>query len=358
MSWRGGVGGIMSNQGTSHDALGEAWIEAIVRRRGRRPWLGVLASVAVGIGLIILLLSQIDPMEVVALCRRVDLRWGLAGAICFAGTYLFRAVRFRVLLAEGQTTLGRMYSVACVHGMLNHILPVRVGELSYLYLVRRVFDVSLGEAAVSLLVARLFDYVVVALIFVVAAVRILPTLSGAVTWYLGGAAGLALLALILLLLARRVSGWLRGRAVGGSRGGRGARAALLDWFEAKLSETDKGLERTSQGIVRIRTVLSSLLVWIGVFGTFFCFLRGLGFVATAWFAIVGSTFAVLTSVLPLSGIGSFGTLEAGWTAGFLLIGFTKEEAIASGFAVHLLVFATVVLLGLAGAVAIVMDRSR
>lgn len=348
----------MSNQMRSHGVPRDASRGAMVRRCGFRRWLGVLASVVAGIGLIILLLSQIDPREVVALCARVDLRWALGGVICYAGTYFFRAVRFRFLLAEGQTTLGRMYSVACVHGMLNHILPIRFGELSYLYLVGRVFDVSLGEAAVSLMVARLFDYVVVALIFVVAAVRILPAFSGVVTWYLGGGVGLALLALILLLLAGRVSGWLRGRAAAGSRGRRGARATLLDWFETKLSEMGKGLERTSQGIVRIRTILLSLLVWIGVFGTFFCFLRGLGFVATAWFAIVGSTFAVLTSVLPLSGIGSFGTLEAGWTAGFLLIGFTKEEAIASGFAVHLLVFATVVLLGLAGVVAIVMDRSR
>ena len=46
----------------------------------------------------------------------------------------------------------------------------------------------------------------------------------------------------------------------------------------------------------------------------------------------------MVSTLPISGLGNWGTLEAGWAAGFLMAGLSKEKAIATGFGVHILVF--------------------
>ena len=340
---------------TTGELVVEADIVPTKGYRGLRHRLGIFASALVGVGLIVVLLSFIDPRTIIMLCSQLDPRWGLAGALCYGATYLFRAARFQVLLAERRTAIGRMYSVACVHGMLNHLLPMRFGEVSYLYLVRRAFGVSLGEAAVSLLVARLFDYMVVSTIFMIAAVRVLPELPGGVGWYLVGAAALAALAVLGLILAVRLSHRLQ---TWGARIRQERRRGVLSWVGQKLDEVARAFDSASRARVYMRVLGLSVLVWGGVFGTFYCLLRGLGFGVSPWLAIVGGTFAVLTSVLPLSGVGSFGTLEAGWTAGFLLIGFEREQAIASGFAVHLLLFAMVILLGLVGAAAIAVGRKR
>jgi uncharacterized membrane protein YbhN (UPF0104 family) len=46
----------------------------------------------------------------------------------------------------------------------------------------------------------------------------------------------------------------------------------------------------------------------------------------------------MASAIPISGFGNWGTLEAGWAAGFLMAGLSKEKAIATGFGVHILIF--------------------
>ena len=64
--------------------------------------------------------------------------------------------------------------------------------------------------------------------------------------------------------------------------------------------------------------------------------------------IVGATFAVLTKALPLVTVGGLGAHEAGWTVGFMLVGFDKEIAIATGFAVNILTLLSSLVFGLGG----------
>jgi len=54
--------------------------------------------------------------------------------------------------------------------------------------------------------------------------------------------------------------------------------------------------------------------------------------------VVGSTFANITQLIPINTLGSFGTLEAGWTLGYALIGIDAKQALTAGFVLHLLVF--------------------
>lgn len=60
--------------------------------------------------------------------------------------------------------------------------------------------------------------------------------------------------------------------------------------------------------------------------------------------LFGSTISVIVNALPISGIGNWGTMEAGWIAGFLLVGISKEKAIATALGVHLMIFILILLL--------------
>ena len=75
-----------------------------------------------------------------------------------------------------------------------------------------------------------------------------------------------------------------------------------------------------------------------IFWTFYAFLRGFGIGISFLQMIFGSTVGVIANALPISGIGNWGTLEAGWAAGFLMVGLPKEKAIATGFGIHILIF--------------------
>jgi uncharacterized membrane protein YbhN (UPF0104 family) len=78
---------------------------------------------------------------------------------------------------------------------------------------------------------------------------------------------------------------------------------------------------------------------------FYAFLRGFGIEISFLKVVFGSTIAVLANALPISGIGNWGTLEAGWAAGFLMVGLSKEKAIATGFGVHIVIFVVCVVMG-------------
>jgi len=71
---------------------------------------------------------------------------------------------------------------------------------------------------------------------------------------------------------------------------------------------------------------------------FYAFLRGFGISISFLNVIFGSSVALFVNALRSAGVGNWGILEAGWTAGFLLVGLSKEKAIATGFGVHILIF--------------------
>jgi uncharacterized membrane protein YbhN (UPF0104 family) len=92
--------------------------------------------------------------------------------------------------------------------------------------------------------------------------------------------------------------------------------------------------------------IASLASWIMIFWMFYAFLRGFGIDISFLKGVFGSTIAVIANALPISGIGNWGTLEAGWAAGFLIVGLSKEKAIATGFVVHILIFIICAILGI------------
>jgi uncharacterized membrane protein YbhN (UPF0104 family) len=78
------------------------------------------------------------------------------------------------------------------------------------------------------------------------------------------------------------------------------------------------------------------VIWLGTFGWFWAFLAAVGIRTKAAEVIVGATFAVLSKAIPFVTVGGLGAHEVGWTVGFMLVGFEKQTAIASGFAVNIL----------------------
>jgi uncharacterized membrane protein YbhN (UPF0104 family) len=64
--------------------------------------------------------------------------------------------------------------------------------------------------------------------------------------------------------------------------------------------------------------------------------------------IFSTSFAVFTTVLPIQGIGGFGTLEGGWSAGLIAAGLKSEVAICSAFIFHMVMIMYFLVLGLLG----------
>jgi hypothetical protein len=62
--------------------------------------------------------------------------------------------------------------------------------------------------------------------------------------------------------------------------------------------------------------------------------------------MLGTSIYRIASNLPVYGIGGFGTVEITWSAAFILLGMATQDAVVSGFAVHVIGLAYAMLLGL------------
>jgi hypothetical protein len=74
--------------------------------------------------------------------------------------------------------------------------------------------------------------------------------------------------------------------------------------------------------------------------------------------LFASSFAVFSTMLPIQGIGGFGTMEGGWALGFIAVGAAEEVAINTGFGFHLIVLLFTITLGIYGYIKIFYIRKE
>ena len=261
------------------------------------------------------LVGSIDGAALVTLLRPENLPGMLAGGVFFQLMNVARGVRIArmttryvgvpVALVDG-------VGLATVTNLANHVLPLRLGEIVYVALSRTAFKVPIAKAAGVLLTIRLYDLVGLLLI-ALCGVMVVPAI--AIPWYV-----LAVLLAGLLVVAVRLDLVF---ALAGK---------LVPRFAVALPFTKNP-----------RFVASSigyaLLVWGLQACGFALLLRTFAIRVSFAEMLVATSVANLAAVLPLSALGTFGALEAGWTAGFVALGVDQTVAATSGLAAHLVIVA-------------------
>jgi len=102
-----------------------------------RRHLARASAVVVTAALLALLLSHVEMSDLVATLKSIEPGYVLLGLGAYASCYLFRALRFYVLLNR-EVRVADLFAIVCVHNMVNDILPARSGELSYIYLLKKL----------------------------------------------------------------------------------------------------------------------------------------------------------------------------------------------------------------------------
>lgn len=95
-------------------------------------------------------------------------------------------------------------------------------------------------------------------------------------------------------------------------------------------------------------MISSLLIWGFNYVVIYLLMRGMNFQISILLVVLGGTFILLTTVLPIQGIAGFGTTETIWTLVFVPLGLSLDQAIISGFCYHIVIILYFTILGLYG----------
>lgn len=260
--------------------------------------------------------------------------------------YAARSLRFALLipLAE-RPAYGVALAISSAHNLASYVLPAKTGEASLIVYLKAYAGVSASSGVASLVVSRLFDlavlcaWVAAAIAWVAndyeAVARLLPL----VPLLLGGAMVLACMCLRPHWLSSLTTFFLARAGIGRRPFGQ----AIL----ARLERVGAALRSTAGARTQVGCLALTVVQWAGVFAFYAVLARAAGLPESIGYAeaVFGSSLAVLFNLLPINGFAGFGTQEAGWKIGFVLLGVEPDLALATGFAVHLVQLANVVLFG-------------
>ena len=235
-------------------------------RVGIRRWLRAALGVGVAVFCFLLLSRLTDSRAVWDALRHFWWPVFILVAPLFALQMWLRVVRWSLLLVQGTAALRLLYSAMMIGYAFNAILPVGIGEVSRIYVLRRQGNVPVGRAGASIALERSLDVLFAALLVCGSALTLdLPpwALRAAL---LGGAFSLAVVLGIYLLSRLRYK--------------------FLAGLEPRLRNTPlKGLW----------DVLHSSLELYGEIHTFGRWMRPLAWSCVIWALAVGVTHGIVLS---------------------------------------------------------------
>jgi len=296
--------------------------------------------------LVALLFSQIDLKDVISTLQNINPVYLLTGFIVYTCSYFFRAWRFHILLNR-EVSIKDLFTIACVHNAINNLLPARTGELSYIYLLKKLNQKTIGDGIATLVVSRIFDFIALIILFFLAIVLItdIPKIIMDALWIIA-IFGFFLLIILVLLLTRGKKFVIQMQK--SAERLHCEHNPGVHYLIRKGFETIESLDRIQMKKSISALMISSLLIWGVNYFVVYLLMMGMNFQLSIFIVILGGTFILLTTVLPIQGVAGFGTTETIWTLVFVPLGLSVDQAIVSGFCYHIVIILYFTILGIYG----------
>lgn len=311
-----------------------------------KKYLARLLPLGVGLVLISWLFSQVDLHEAARIVRNIPPSLLLAGMGSYLGGFLLRAFRFRLLLPQ-QIPLRHLVPIVLVHYAALNIIPARLGELSYIILLKQVNQVSTGRSVSNLLIARVFDHLTISLLFLMSAVFLDFSSSWLNTLLLVVSVALiATCALLALLLAykTRYVGWFHALISALKL----ERFQLAHKIERELEEVVNALLTLRFGANLFPVFIVSCGIWLCIFATNYFLLHAFQVQLSYQEIVFTSTCIIMMRLLPLQFVSGFGIHETTWVFLAEALGVPRQIAITAAFGSHIIATLFLLCFGLYG----------
>lgn len=252
---------------------------------------------------------------------------------------LARATRFWLLI-DRTAPLHLLILIVMARNLFVDLLPARLGELSYVYLLTKRAGRPAEDGLASLFLAVLFDLIALVPLLILAILVVGSDGTISVPILASATVALGALAFIAMKVAVPI-GTLVARWLG---------PGILPQYETALwrAKAAKLIRRTVEALRDVqsrsifwRVLLVSMVVRLCKFGSYYflvlAIMTPLGYTTDSlgFFRVfLGVVTAELAAALPIHGIAGFGTFEVAWTLSFSRLGFSTEHAIMSGILAH------------------------
>lgn len=299
-----------------------------------------MLSAAVTLATFLIIGQYLDFDEFMTLSQTTNPAWFIPALVVFLVNYLLRAIRFRLLIYSASPSQVKIFGTTALHGMLNYLLPAKLGELVYPFLARSRLGLSLSEGAATLIVARFWDFAVVILLLPVTAFYFADQLQ---SWAL----------LSIVCVAILVSGLF----------------GVVFWLVNHHQVINLNVEHSSTAMRRALTAMSQLTtalrsihgkknhvsialltcgIWSCIYVNFYFLVLALGFETTLFEMAVVSVLLMPLTLIPTQGLANIGTHELGWVTGLSLFGHPLHDSLQIAVGTHTLLLSFVLILGATG----------
>lgn len=284
------------------------------------------------------LLKEIDIQQIPQTLSRLSIKALFIGFGCYCLLVLAKTLRFRALL-DLDSGAHRIFPILAMHTFWGNILPMRTGDVSYVYLMQRRQKVDATQGVASLLVASLIDLVLLIGLVVATAwllrTALRDTFSGTILYLIPLLMGAGLVAVVVFVYVApqaciRFAKWCAN--------------PLLAFDKRPISWTVDKVLAVLQELTAFRLNQRFLEVWIYSvlclvirFG-FQCYLVAeMGVDIPMTEVLFALAFTNVFNLLPIQTVGNFGTTEFPFVWLLNHFGTSIETATVTGFSLHILI---------------------
>ncbi len=268
-------------------------------------------------------------------------------SVLYGISQIIRTLRFRIALKSAKDiTFGKMFGIVSIHQFLNHVLPARIGEMSFPLMIKKLKGTPIVQTTSVLMLIRAQEIILLGAFFITALL-----LHGGVENKIGsgkiaqnvvvGASSLFVLSLFafflipsFIKLSIRI---VRYSAI------IGAKIPAIGLFLNKgaeiLDDLQVAFRQNRLSTLNLQCMFLTILMWLTMFILFHMIMLMSGVEISFSQSVIGSSIATVIQLLPVNVFGSFGSLQAGWTIGFVMMGVDAKTALMTGLILHLIVIA-------------------
>ena len=296
-----------------------------------------------------LLLKEIDLKEIPETISRISIKAVLIGFGCYCLLVLAKTLRFRTILGL-DTSVHEIFPILALHTFWGNFLPMRTGDISYVYLMQRRQKVDATQGIASLMVASIIDLMLLIALMVATATLLLPKLEGKFSWavlYLTPlliGSGLIMLMVLACVAPKFCASFAQNCAKPLLR----LEKPPITWFANKCLIIVDEITTFRFNLRFLKVWGYSLLCLIIRFG-FQCYLvTQMGVDIPLTEVLFALAFTNGFNLLPIQTVGNFGTTEFPFAWFLNYFGTPMRTATVTGFSLHILILLYCLPLGIYG----------
>jgi len=320
-------------------------------RTNKKRLIKLIFTSGIALVAVYLLLSSIELRRIPQALGSIPIQTIIIGFLMYTFFVLMKTIRFRSIL-NLNLPLGRFFRIIALHTFWTNILPMRTGDISYIYLLKSREKVSGTKSVASLMVVSVLDILLQLTLIVGIAWYFKPRLASKISYtafllipFLGILALLSIVSISLIFPKRCVSvterislTFQRLSPLLLKRG--------ISWIGDKSAQIVHELTDISFN-VRLLGIFVYSVVILGVRFGMQCYLvKAMNLNLDILDILFALAFTAFCNMLPIQSVASFGTIELPWTWALISLGASKDAAIASGFSLHIIIIMYSVALGL------------